>query len=298
MTIKEFSSLCGCNTQTLRYYDKIDLLKPVSVDPWTGYRYYERGQAINFVKIRNLQAADFSIEEIKKLITLTDKEVYEAFDRKISQQAEKLERIKKLQKSYLTEKHNMEKLLHSISDYLLHVLSDFEVLREFGLSPKDGEMVISQLKEYIERTTLRNMPREPQMQLILNDSVIRGTEQIADALDGLRNKGYEDTVLFGDEAVGAKVELTPENGENVWRCDGWDFVHAFLKDIPNLEAGFEYCFWFQLIEEKFPKGLEFPLFMIATMLPQLDSDEISVGCKVNHTSDGENHFLLLRRKEH
>ena len=26
MTIKEFASLCGCNTQTLRYYDKIDLL--------------------------------------------------------------------------------------------------------------------------------------------------------------------------------------------------------------------------------------------------------------------------------
>ncbi|MBQ6797900.1 MAG: MerR family DNA-binding transcriptional regulator, partial [Oscillospiraceae bacterium] len=25
MTIKEFASLCGCNTQTLRYYDKIDL---------------------------------------------------------------------------------------------------------------------------------------------------------------------------------------------------------------------------------------------------------------------------------
>ena len=42
MTIKEFASLCGCNTQTLRYYDKIDLLKPVRVDQWTGYRYYER----------------------------------------------------------------------------------------------------------------------------------------------------------------------------------------------------------------------------------------------------------------
>ena len=27
MTIKEFASLCGCNTQTLRYYDKIDLFR-------------------------------------------------------------------------------------------------------------------------------------------------------------------------------------------------------------------------------------------------------------------------------
>ncbi|MGN0141461.1 MAG: MerR family DNA-binding transcriptional regulator [Roseburia sp.] len=31
MTIKEFSQLCGCNPQTLRYYDREDLLKPVNV---------------------------------------------------------------------------------------------------------------------------------------------------------------------------------------------------------------------------------------------------------------------------
>lgn len=32
MTIKEFARLCGCNPQTLRYYDHVDLLKPVKVD--------------------------------------------------------------------------------------------------------------------------------------------------------------------------------------------------------------------------------------------------------------------------
>lgn len=34
MTIKEFSRLCGCNPQTLRYYDHVDLLKPVKVDKY------------------------------------------------------------------------------------------------------------------------------------------------------------------------------------------------------------------------------------------------------------------------
>lgn len=57
MTIKEFASLCQCNTQTLRYYDKIDLLKPSKVDPWSSCRYYEEAQALDFVKIKNLQAA-------------------------------------------------------------------------------------------------------------------------------------------------------------------------------------------------------------------------------------------------
>ena len=69
MTIKEFAHLCGCNAQTLRYYDKIDLLKPVQVDPWSSYRYYAQKQALDFVKIKNLQQADFSISEIKELLT-------------------------------------------------------------------------------------------------------------------------------------------------------------------------------------------------------------------------------------
>ena len=64
ITIQGFAKLCGCNTQTLRYYDRIGLLKPERVDEWTGYRYYEEEQALQFVKIKNLQQADFSIEEI------------------------------------------------------------------------------------------------------------------------------------------------------------------------------------------------------------------------------------------
>ena len=128
MTIKEFASLCGCNTQTLRYYDKIDLLKPVKVDQWSGYRYYTKSQAIDFVKIKNLQAADFTIDEIKVLLTMPDQQVYEAFDRKIAEQSHKLERIKEIQLSYLTEKNNMEKLVQNVADYLLHAVSDYQVL--------------------------------------------------------------------------------------------------------------------------------------------------------------------------
>ena len=61
MTIKEFARLCGCNPQTLRYYDHVNLLKPVKVDQWSGYRFYEEEQALAFVKIKNLQKAGFTI---------------------------------------------------------------------------------------------------------------------------------------------------------------------------------------------------------------------------------------------
>lgn len=296
MTIKEFASLCGCNTQTLRYYDKIDLLKPVKVDQWSSYRYYAKSQAIDFVKIKNLQAADFTIDEIKALLAMPDQQVYEAFDRKIAEQAQKLERIKEIQQSYLTEKHNMEKLVQSASDYLFHAISDFEMLREFGMSPKDGKMVITKLKEFFERTTLRHLPASPDVQMILNGSVIQGTQHMIEAFESLKENGYKDTVLLGDQDVGKTDTLTPENSETVWECHGWNFVYEFLDDIPELQKGYEHCFYFLLAEEKHPNKTEFPMFMIAAMFPKLDTDDISFGCSVEHSNDGQNHFALLRRK--
>lgn len=297
MTIKEFASLCGCNTQTLRYYDKIKLLKPVKVDQGSGYRYYTKSQAIDFVKIKNLQAADFTIDEIKVLLTMSDQQVYESFDLKIAEQLLKLERIKEIQQSYLTEKNNMEKLVHNVSDYLLHAISDYEVLREFGLSPKDGPVVVAKLKDYIERSTLRHLPEEPDVHMILNGQVIRGAENVAAAFAALKERGYEDTVLLGDETVQEDEEITVENSEILWECHGWNYVYEFLDNIPKLDKGFDYCCFFRLTEDKYREGLEFPMFMIATMLPRIAGEENAMGCTIKRSDDGQNYFALLRRKE-
>ena len=85
ITIQGFAKLCGCSTQTLRYYDRIGLLTPARVDEWTGYRYYEEEQAMQFVKIKNLQQADFSIEEIRPLLREDGERLQEAFARKIAE---------------------------------------------------------------------------------------------------------------------------------------------------------------------------------------------------------------------
>lgn len=297
MTIKAFASLCGCNTQTLRYYDKVNLLKPIEVDPWSGYRYYSKMQSIDFIKIKNLQAADFTIDQIKELLTMSDRQVYEAFEQKIAAQTRKLERIKEIQQSYLKEKTSMERLIQSVSGYLLHAVQNYEVLREFGLSPEDGPTVIAKLKDYIEHSFREDLPAEPEVEMILNDRVIRGADHVAEAFETLKGKGYEDTVLLGDKDVASVEPLTPENSESIWTADGWNFVHEFIKEIPKLEEGYGYGFYFRLTGEKQPEGLEFPLFMIAAMLPKLDSPEISVGCSMEKSEDGVNHFTLLRRKK-
>lgn len=52
MTIKEFSRLCRLQSSDSSYYDHVDLLKPVKVDSWTGYRYYDEDQALQYVKTK------------------------------------------------------------------------------------------------------------------------------------------------------------------------------------------------------------------------------------------------------
>ena len=297
MTIKAFAELCGCNTQTLRYYDRIDLLKPVKVDQWSGYRYYAKSQAVDFIKIKNLQAADFAIDEIRALLSLPDQQVYDAFERKIAEQTQKLERIKEIQQSYLTEKSNMEKLVQNAADYILHAATDYRVMQEFGLKPEESPAVRAELKAYMEEIILRDLPAEADVCMLVNDRVIRGAEHAAEALAALKGRGCEDTVLLGDEHVGEGAGFAADNGETLWERHGWKFVREFLDDIPSIEKGVDYCFCFELAEDKYGEGVEFPLYMIAAMIRRTDAKESAMSCTVERSKDAQNHFALLRKKK-
>ena len=172
MTIKEFAALCQCTTQTLRYYDRIELLKPMRVDSWTGYRHYEAEQALDFIKIKNLQAADFSIGEIKELLGQSDGQIFQAFEQKIQQQEQKLRRIREIQQSYLRENDSMKKVIQSISDFITGQLNDHEMLREFGMTPEDSPRVAEIVRHYLEMQILAKLPDEQQLTLTVDKEVI------------------------------------------------------------------------------------------------------------------------------
>ena len=101
--IGEFSYLCETTIKTLRYYDKIHLLKPVKIDPLTGYRYYSEDQINILKKIKDLQLSGFSLDEIKDLLKNENKEKLNAQIKKIEDESSK--KIMILQKL----KNNMTK---------------------------------------------------------------------------------------------------------------------------------------------------------------------------------------------
>ena len=65
-TAGDFSDKCGVSVKTLRYYDEIDLFKPIEIDLFTGYRYYSDEQLEDLNIILKLKEASFSLEEIKE----------------------------------------------------------------------------------------------------------------------------------------------------------------------------------------------------------------------------------------
>jgi DNA-binding transcriptional MerR regulator len=101
--IGDFSKLSRISVKTLRYYDEMGLLKPVQVDPITGYRLYEYSQLSALNRILALKDLGFSLEEIGRLLDdgpsveqmrgmlkLRETETRQ----RVQEEAERLERIK------------------------------------------------------------------------------------------------------------------------------------------------------------------------------------------------------------
>lgn len=96
MQIKAFSQKYNVKEDTIRYYEKIGLLKPNRLQ--NGYRHYDEQCAEQLKMIVVLKQLGFSLEEIANLTALEQQEVtpecnraaVSLFEQKIQQLADKL----------------------------------------------------------------------------------------------------------------------------------------------------------------------------------------------------------------
>ena len=65
--IGELSEICNVSVKTIRFYEKENLLKPVYVDKFTGYRYYDKTSCTRLLEILMFKELGFSLKEIKKI---------------------------------------------------------------------------------------------------------------------------------------------------------------------------------------------------------------------------------------
>ena len=68
MKIGDFAKACNTKISVLRHYDKQGLLKPLYIDRFTEYRYYDKSQIAVFERITELKAVGFSLAEIRCML--------------------------------------------------------------------------------------------------------------------------------------------------------------------------------------------------------------------------------------
>ena len=271
MTIKEFARLCGCNPQTLRYYDHVDLLKPVKVDPWSGYRYYEEEQALVYVKIKNLQKAGFSIEEIKGLLDQDHQVIFDAFEAKISEAEEKLQEIKRIRELYQTEMNQIEEKIRQVREKVMQSMREYDPADEFGINEEQYRSIIDNVDLHFENLAKLN----------------------------LKDIGYQE---FSDGEAPQEEEeyidlLHNPNFILLYEKHGWEHVKDFFDELRELEDGAEYALVFRVNPSKSVYNTAFGNTILGILLAREPEKKKSLSCNMEDSHDGQNHFWLLKRKE-
>ena len=293
ITIQGFAKLCGCNTQTLRYYDRIDLLKPARVDEWTGYRYYEEEQALQFVKIRNLQQADFSIEEIKAILPGDDDLLAAAFERKITEQQQKLERIREIQRSYLLEKMDMQQMIRMLTDFVEGQMNKPALWKEFGLDTEKETETRARVQETLVdwMSQCREAGAEIAQQMSGRD--METVKEVMQTLADGNPEGKGMVFAVSGENGGAGEEI-PGNAQPVYECSGWAHVSEWIGSIPAFSSEKQNYFLFSVRGDSPVSDPGFPTLMLAVMDALYGTVKGGMNCRIERSSDGINHFTLLQ----
>jgi len=81
LTVGETAKLCGVSVRTLHHYDREGLLSPSEVDPDTGYRRYGEAEIRKLQQILFWRELDFSLREIREILSSPDYDRNEALRR-------------------------------------------------------------------------------------------------------------------------------------------------------------------------------------------------------------------------
>lgn len=199
-SVGEISKLTNVPIQTLRYYDKMGLLKPAYINKQNNYRYYSLNQFIKIDLLKQCKLIGLSLKEIEEL--LKNEISVDSMLKIIDQQRKVLdEKIKELEvvKSYInflddrlreTKEVEENKIFVKYNDKrvvkkyecILNDEKDIELnLRKILLkSEKDNWMLHSQLVFQSSLDKLRKEDRVVYTAIMLykHENINKGTENI------------------------------------------------------------------------------------------------------------------------
>ncbi len=167
--INELSKLSGLSKRALRYYDEIDLLKPMK-DEINGYRYYNHKDLLKLQKIMVYKELDFTLEEIKGMVENNDINMLLKQKKNIEHKIKRYEKIGVLIQEMIEEERggkimSDDKRFETLKDNLIQENED-----------KYGEEIRRVYKEKVDEANkrIKNMSKEQfHNQEVLADEIIK-----------------------------------------------------------------------------------------------------------------------------
>lgn len=137
MKIGDFAKACNTKISVLRHYDKEGLLKPVYIDCFTEYRYYDSSQTAVFERISQLKSVGFTLAEIRAVL-YTDAPIEPLFEKKragLEKQLHDLEKLKQISGGF-TVNNNFKPLVEDIS---IPFVNDPQVIGKWQVIGEEGK---------------------------------------------------------------------------------------------------------------------------------------------------------------
>ncbi|NFI67462.1 MerR family transcriptional regulator [Clostridium botulinum] len=203
-TIGEISKLFNINIRTLRYYDEIDLFKPIFIDKANSYRYYSTNQFEQLNTIKYLKALGMSLDTIS----------YHLKKRSVDNIIELFEKQKKITEEKIKEleltKQKIQNRINQIN--YARQYHNLDVVQEIRLQ----ERRIVLLKGKIESNNdLELSIRHLENKANKNASIFNGKIGVSISIDKLKNKEfgeYDSIFLFteGERYNKNMIKVLPE----------------------------------------------------------------------------------------
>lgn len=229
LQIGDFSKICQVSVKTLRHYDKIGLLVPAEVDRFTGYRYYRIEQIDTMNYIRRLKRYGFSLDEIQRLLTVSDiKELSGALRR----QKDRLMRVQRETSLIISELEAHIRTFErtgNIMTYQKGYTVEIKASPAMNVLSVRAVMGVDEFGKYYGRLFER-VPKERVTPTGLNGARYYDKEFNHDASDielfiGIKEKDKADTLMPACECA-----MTTHNGPYSTLSEAYGAIVAFISE--------------------------------------------------------------------
>ena len=154
-SISQTAKIAEVTAETLRHYDRINLVKPCKVDEWTGYRYYSMQEIVILNTIKSLRCMDLFLSEIKEILSYNDfdkivaalKKAEANADKKIAELNSAKAKITRARRTFTTA--DVEEYLRSVI-----VMGMSDALASSGIGVADMSSNLIELSATVQKLLL------------------------------------------------------------------------------------------------------------------------------------------------